>query len=138
MSFYFWAFLIYFWLDTTLCGKVCQWFSLGTPVSSTNKSDHHDQGLINPLARRPGLVIFTFGLAEIISCMPNGLVKIYIGYWQTCQYSHIYLYSYGICYMLFNQQQCFIYFLLSAKPEIVVPESDSGISFSKFAVSRHL
>ena len=29
-------------------------------------------------------------------------------------------------------------FLLSAKPEMVVPESDSGISFSKFPVSRHL
>ena len=35
-------------LDTTLCDKVCQslatgrWFSPGHPVSSTNKSDHHD------------------------------------------------------------------------------------------------
>ena len=35
-------------LDTTLCDKVCQWltsgrwFSLGTPVSSTDKTDHHD------------------------------------------------------------------------------------------------
>jgi hypothetical protein len=29
-------------LDTTLCDKVCQWFSLGTPVSSTNKTDHHE------------------------------------------------------------------------------------------------
>ena len=37
-------------LDTTLCDKVCQWlatgqwFSLGTPVSSTNKTDvkHHN------------------------------------------------------------------------------------------------
>ena len=37
-------------LDTTLLGydKVCQWlatdwwFSPGTPVSSTNKTDHHD------------------------------------------------------------------------------------------------
>ena len=35
-------------LDTTLCDKVCQWlaagrwFSLGTPVSSTNKTDRHD------------------------------------------------------------------------------------------------
>ena len=39
------------------------------------------RGLINPLARRPGLVISTFGLAEIISCMPDGLVKkICIGY----------------------------------------------------------
>ena len=35
-------------LDTTLCDKVCQWlasgwwFSMGTPVSSTNKTDCHD------------------------------------------------------------------------------------------------
>jgi hypothetical protein len=35
-------------LDTTLCDKVCQWlatgrwFSPGTPVSSTNKTDSHD------------------------------------------------------------------------------------------------
>jgi len=35
-------------LDTTLCDKVCQWlatggwFSSGTPLSSTNKTDHHD------------------------------------------------------------------------------------------------
>jgi hypothetical protein len=34
-------------LDTTLCDEVCQglaadqWFSLGTPVSSTKKTDHH-------------------------------------------------------------------------------------------------
>jgi hypothetical protein len=34
--------------DTTLCDKVCQWlatgrwFSLGTPVYSTNKTDRHD------------------------------------------------------------------------------------------------
>jgi hypothetical protein len=35
-------------LDTTLCDKVCQWlvagrwFSLSTPVSSTNKTDRHE------------------------------------------------------------------------------------------------
>jgi hypothetical protein len=35
-------------LDTILCDKVCQWlaagrwFSPGTPVSSTNKTDSHD------------------------------------------------------------------------------------------------
>ena len=35
-------------LDSTLCDKVCQWlaasqwFSLCTPVSSTNKTDRHD------------------------------------------------------------------------------------------------
>ena len=36
-----------FVLDTTLCDKVChwpataRWFSLGTPVSFTNNTDHH-------------------------------------------------------------------------------------------------
>ena len=35
-------------LDTTLCNRVClwltvgRWFSLNTPVSCTNKTDHHD------------------------------------------------------------------------------------------------
>ena len=29
-------------LDTTLCDKVCQWLSPGTPVSSTNETDHHN------------------------------------------------------------------------------------------------
>ena len=35
-------------LDTTLCDKVCEWFtevwwfSAGTPVSSSNKTDRHD------------------------------------------------------------------------------------------------
>ena len=35
-------------LDTTLCDKVCQWLaagwwlSPGSPVSSINKTDHHD------------------------------------------------------------------------------------------------
>ena len=29
-------------LNTTLCDKVCQWFSPGTPVSSTSKTDRHD------------------------------------------------------------------------------------------------
>jgi hypothetical protein len=38
-------------------------------------------------------------------------------------------------YLKKNQKQ---FFLQSAKPEIVVPESDSGISFSKFPVSRRL
>jgi hypothetical protein len=32
----------------------------------------------------------------------------------------------------------FYFFLPSAKPEIVIPDSGSGISFSKFSVSRHL
>ena len=38
----------YQWHQTSLCDKVCQWlatgrwFSPGPPVSSTNKTDHHD------------------------------------------------------------------------------------------------
>jgi hypothetical protein len=33
-------------LDTTLCDQVCQWLATGwwfSPVSSTNKTDHHDK-----------------------------------------------------------------------------------------------
>jgi len=45
-----WVWMPLWWgvLDTTLCDKVCQWlsaglwFSPGTPVSSTNKTDCHD------------------------------------------------------------------------------------------------
>jgi hypothetical protein len=44
-------------LDTTLCGKVCQWlatgrwFSPGTPVSFTNKTDrHHTTGILLKVA----------------------------------------------------------------------------------------
>jgi len=29
-------------LDATLCDIVCLWFSSGTPVSSTNKTNRHD------------------------------------------------------------------------------------------------
>ena len=29
-------------LNITLCDKICQWFSHGTPVSSTNKIDRHN------------------------------------------------------------------------------------------------
>jgi hypothetical protein len=29
-------------IDTALCDKVCQWFSLGTQLSSTNETDLHD------------------------------------------------------------------------------------------------
>jgi hypothetical protein len=46
----------------------------------------------NPLARRPGLVISTFGLAEIISCMADGLVKKHIGSWQIFVYLLIFIY----------------------------------------------
>jgi hypothetical protein len=45
-----WVWIPGWWgvLNITLCDKVCQWltagqwFSLGTPISSTNKTDSHD------------------------------------------------------------------------------------------------
>ena len=45
-----WVRILIWWgvLDTTLCDKVClwlatgRWFSMGTPVSSTNKTDCHE------------------------------------------------------------------------------------------------
>ena len=45
-----WVWIPFKWgvLNTTLCDQVChglakgRWFSLGTPVSSTNKTDRHD------------------------------------------------------------------------------------------------
>jgi hypothetical protein len=55
-------------LATTLCDKVCQWlaagqwFSLGTPVSSTNKTDHHD---INEILLKVVLTIITLTLLNI-------------------------------------------------------------------------
>ena len=71
-----------------------------------------NQGLTIPLARRPGLVISTFELAEIISCMPNGLVKKNISDIDKLVNIRISTYIH-ICYMLFNQQQCFIYSTVS-------------------------
>jgi hypothetical protein len=49
-AYYHWSCEFESWcvLDPTLFDKVCQWlvsgwwFSLGTPVSSNNKTDHHD------------------------------------------------------------------------------------------------
>jgi hypothetical protein len=29
-------------LDATLCDKICQWFSIGMLLSSTNKTDYHE------------------------------------------------------------------------------------------------
>jgi hypothetical protein len=52
-------------LDTTLCDKVCQWFaagrwfSPGTPVFSTNKTDSHD---INKILLKLALNIITLTL----------------------------------------------------------------------------
>jgi len=47
-------------LDTTLCDKVCQWFSPGTPVSSTNKTDRHG---ITEILLKVALITITLTLS---------------------------------------------------------------------------
>ena len=70
-------------LVTTLCDKVCQWlatgwwFSSGTPVSSTNKTDRHDiaeillKVALSTITLTPStgiLVYYTFSIYEWIRC----------------------------------------------------------------------
>ena len=62
--------------DAKLCDKVCQWlatgrwFSPGTPVSSTNKTDRHDitetllKVALSMIKQKP--TNFCFGLLEIV------------------------------------------------------------------------
>ena len=58
-------------LDTTLCDKVClwlaggRWFSLGPPVSSTNKVDRHDI-LVTELLLKVALNTITISFQEWI------------------------------------------------------------------------
>ena len=67
----------------------------------TFKRNKYKQGLKNPLARRPGLVISTFGLAEIISCMPDGLVKkIYRILTNLSIFAYLLIFIYVICCLI--------------------------------------
>jgi hypothetical protein len=68
-------------LDTTLCDKVCQWlmaglwFSPGSPVSSTNKTDSHDIQLTLIVLNS---VDSNFRLSRIFIEVPNFVVYKYI------------------------------------------------------------
>ena len=81
------------------------------------------QGLINPLAWRAGLVISTFGLAEIISCMPNGLIKnIYRILTNLSIFAYLLIFIYIICCLissnvLFIQPLAFLSKLRAKKVE---------------------
>jgi len=70
--------------DTILCDKVCQWlaavwwFSLGTPVSSTNETDHHD---ISEILLKVALNTLTLTFI-MIDCLIDWLIDIFI-YWSS-------------------------------------------------------
>jgi hypothetical protein len=55
-------------VDTTLCDNVCQWFSPGTPVSSTNKTDHYD---ITEIVLKVVLSTINLSLNHIRKCIAN-------------------------------------------------------------------
>ena len=66
-------------LDTTWCDQVCQWlaagqwFSLGTSVSSTNKTDCHD---ITEILLKVALKTITFTLYNYL-CHKEGLIRLF-------------------------------------------------------------
>ena len=65
----------------TSCMSVSIWNEKTNP-NINNNTPQTTQIVVSGVNKSPSptLVISTFGLAEIISCMPDGLVKIYIGY----------------------------------------------------------
>jgi hypothetical protein len=108
-------------LNTTLCDKVCQWLATGwwfspiTPISSTNKTDRHDIAEIllkvslstirpkknmcvyghptHPIFQPPTLTFFICNYSTLI--FANDPINFYT--------------EFGWPFLLFNQQQCFIY-----------------------------
>jgi len=68
-------------LNATLCDKVCQWFatgrwfSLGTLVSSTNKTDRHDITEILLKHQKPNVLI-RYVHASVILKLTNTIVLI--------------------------------------------------------------
>ena len=85
-------------LDTTLCDKVCQWlvadwwFSPGTPVSSTNKTNLHDiteillKVAINTITLIPTLFLFIFHKFDLsLGIEPHWWYNVYCG-WLECLY----------------------------------------------------
>jgi hypothetical protein len=67
-------------LDTTLCDTICQWlatgrwFFPGTPVSSTNKTDHHARynwNIVESVVKhhKPNQILISFELDKTLYCM---------------------------------------------------------------------
>ena len=72
-------------LDTTLCDKLCQWLATGqrfSPVSSTNKTDHHN---ITEILLK--VVLNTINLCLVIT-IKNSFIYIYI-YMDVVEWSRV-------------------------------------------------
>jgi hypothetical protein len=82
-----WFLILLRWgvLHTTLCNKVCQWlaagmwFTLGTPVSSTNKTDIHDIQNVTEILLKVALNTTTLTLPK--SSLSHDLKKIKLEIW---------------------------------------------------------
>jgi hypothetical protein len=69
--------------DTTLCDKVCQWlaagrwFSLGTPISSINKTDRNDitEILLKVILNTITLTLEWINLSQWIDWLKNALIS---------------------------------------------------------------
>jgi hypothetical protein len=69
----------------TLCDQVCQWFSPGPPVSSSNKTDRHDiteillkvaLNTIKPTNHKPSEFEFDFDLCVTNPCNRTSSKKV--------------------------------------------------------------
>jgi hypothetical protein len=90
-------------LETTLCDKVCQWlatgrwFSLGPPISSTNKTDHHDIAQIpmkvaldTKKKKKPVRVFFFFFLLSSTNILPSRSAEdVHVFFFQLIRYSTV-------------------------------------------------
>jgi hypothetical protein len=93
-------------LDTTLCDKVSQWladgrwFSPGTPVSSTNKTDRHDitEILLKVTLSTKTLTLYLAHVFTLISLTKNYYLLIYVSFiiiWS--QTSSLPVFLSGLC-----------------------------------------
>jgi hypothetical protein len=92
-------------LNTTLCDKVCQWiatdrrFSLGTPVSSANKTARHD--------------ITEILLKVALTTINQTRFKNYSWEYQPCYLSQIILVLYLLGWLLFNAKLTFFSYIMA-------------------------
>jgi hypothetical protein len=99
-------------LDTALCDKVCQWlaagqwFSSGTPVSSTNKTDRHN---ITEKLLKVALGTLTLMSITIIYIVLYWFLSVYVIIW-------IFFYKFMKCSLLKKKERNKFEYLLLLSP----------------------